>query len=96
MNAGGPLPLDEDLFWRKGLRVGRLLDGPWPIVIICVVGFQLFAAPKLPSIARSLGQSVRIIRSEVREMKNDGNPGPGTGSPTPDDSASQARAKDPA
>jgi sec-independent protein translocase protein TatA len=52
--------------------VGRLFDGPWPIVIIIVVALLLFAAPKLPAMARSLGQSMRIIRSEVKEMKNDG------------------------
>jgi sec-independent protein translocase protein TatA len=52
--------------------VGRLFDGPWPIVIIIVVALLLFAAPKLPAMARSLGQSMRIIKSEVREMKNDG------------------------
>ncbi|MDQ0075746.1 sec-independent protein translocase protein TatA [Arthrobacter oryzae] len=34
----------------------------------------LFAAPKLPAMARSLGQSMRIIKSEVKEMKNDGKP----------------------
>jgi len=32
----------------------------------------LFAAPKLPGMARSLGQSMRIFKSEVREMKKDG------------------------
>jgi sec-independent protein translocase protein TatA len=52
--------------------VGRLFDGPWPIVIIIVVALLLFAAPKLPAMARSLGQSMRIIKSEVKEMKNDG------------------------
>lgn len=52
--------------------MGRLFDGPWPIVIIIVVALLLFAAPKLPAMARSLGQSMRIIRSEVKEMKNDG------------------------
>lgn len=52
--------------------MGRLFDGPWPIVIIIVVALLLFAAPKLPAIARSLGQSMRIIKSEVKEMKNDG------------------------
>jgi len=54
--------------------VGRLFDGPWPIVIIIIVALLLFAAPKLPAMARSLGQSMRIIRSEVKEMKNDGKP----------------------
>ncbi|MET4591734.1 Sec-independent protein translocase subunit TatA [Arthrobacter sp. 754] len=52
--------------------MGRLFDGPWPILIIVVVALLLFAAPKLPAMARSLGQSMRIIRSEVKEMKNDG------------------------
>ncbi|GAA5199234.1 MULTISPECIES: Sec-independent protein translocase subunit TatA [Arthrobacter] len=54
--------------------MGRLFDGPWPIVIIIIVALLLFAAPKLPAMARSLGQSMRIIRSEVKEMKNDGKP----------------------
>ncbi|CAM3054599.1 twin arginine translocase protein A [Arthrobacter ulcerisalmonis] len=54
--------------------MGRLFDGPWPIVIIIVVALLLFAAPKLPGMARSLGQSMRIIKSEVKEMKNDGKP----------------------
>ncbi|GAB4100048.1 Sec-independent protein translocase subunit TatA [Sinomonas halotolerans] len=52
--------------------MGRLFDGPWPIVIIIIVALLLFAAPKLPGMARSLGQSMRILKSEVKEMKNDG------------------------
>jgi sec-independent protein translocase protein TatA len=52
--------------------VGRLFDGPWPIVIIIIVALLLFAAPKLPAMARSLGQSMRILKSEVKEMKKDG------------------------
>jgi sec-independent protein translocase protein TatA len=51
--------------------MGRLFDGPWPILVIIVVALLLFAAPKLPTMARSLGQSVRILRSEVEEMKNE-------------------------
>ena len=51
--------------------MGRLFDGPWPIIIV-VVALLLFAAPKLPAMARSLGQSVRILRSEVKAMKADG------------------------
>ena len=75
--------------------MGRLFDGPWPIVIIIIVGLLLFAAPKLPSIARSLGQSVRIIRSEVREMKNDGKPESGKGSPVPGDTVGQSGSRTP-
>ncbi|WP_125611997.1 Sec-independent protein translocase subunit TatA [Specibacter cremeus] len=52
--------------------MGRLFDSPWAIAIIVIVVVLLFAAPKLPGMARSLGQSMRIIKSEVKEMKNDG------------------------
>ena len=49
------------------------LEG-WHLIIIIVLALVLFAAPKLPGMARSLGQSMRIFKSEVREMKKDGNP----------------------
>jgi len=32
----------------------------------------LFGAKKLPDSARSLGKSMRIFKSEMREMKEDG------------------------
>ncbi|MCB5293736.1 Sec-independent protein translocase subunit TatA [Arthrobacter sp. SO3] len=49
------------------------LEG-WHFIIIIVLALVLFAAPKLPGMARSLGQSMRIFKSEVREMKKDGAP----------------------
>lgn len=55
--------------------MGRMFDGPWPIVTIIVVALLLFAAPKLPVMARSLGQSMRILKSEVNDMKNDARAG---------------------
>jgi sec-independent protein translocase protein TatA len=51
------------------------LEG-WHLIIIIVLALVLFAAPKLPGMARSLGQSMRIFKSEVREMKKDGTPEP--------------------
>ena len=49
---------------------GRLADSPITIILILVVVLLLFGAPKLPGMARSLGQSMRIFKSEVKEMKN--------------------------
>ena len=41
----------------------------WAIIIIVIL--VLFALPKLPKIARSLGESTRIFKSEMRQMKKD-------------------------
>jgi sec-independent protein translocase protein TatA len=43
----------------------------WHILIIIVLAIVLFGAPKLPGIARSVGQSLRIFRSEVRQLKEE-------------------------
>ena len=42
------------------------------IIIILVVLVLLFGAKRLPDAARSLGRSMRIFKSEVKEMGNDG------------------------
>lgn len=49
--------------------MGRLLSEPWVIGTIVVLAVLLFSAPKLPSMARSLGQSMRILRSEMRDAQ---------------------------
>ncbi|MDR6972699.1 twin-arginine translocase TatA/TatE family subunit [Leifsonia shinshuensis] len=38
----------------------------WHAVLILAVVLLLFGAPKIPALARSLGQSMRIFRSEVK------------------------------
>lgn len=49
------------------------LEG-WHIVIIVVLAILLFGAPKLPGLARSVGQSLRIFKSEVRQLKDEDAP----------------------
>ena len=51
--------------------MGKLFDNPMFIVLILLVIVLLFGAPKLPGMARSLGQSMRIFKSEVSEMRGD-------------------------
>lgn len=46
--------------------------GPGHLLIIVALIVLLFGAPKLPALARSLGQSMRIFKSEVKTMKDDG------------------------
>ena len=42
---------------------------PWHWLILIGVGVLLFGAKKLPDAARSLGKSMRIFKSEVRELQ---------------------------
>lgn len=48
---------------------GRL--GAPEIILILVVIILLFGAKKLPDMARSLGKSARILKSEAKAMKKD-------------------------
>ena len=43
----------------------------WHIVILVVLVLLLFGAPKLPQLAKSMGQSMRIFKSEVKTMRDE-------------------------
>ena len=45
--------------------------GPTELIIIAVVLILLFGSKKLPDAARSIGRSMRIFKSEVKELNND-------------------------
>jgi sec-independent protein translocase protein TatA len=51
--------------------IGDLFDSPWKILIVAVVIIVLFGSKKLPSAARSLGQSMRILKKEVQGLHED-------------------------
>lgn len=55
--------------------LGRLFDSPMTILIIAIVIVLLFGAPKLPMMARSLGQSMKILKSEVGDLKTNNSSG---------------------
>jgi sec-independent protein translocase protein TatA len=42
---------------------------PWHWLILLAVAVVLFGAKKLPDAARSLGKSMRIFKSEIRELQ---------------------------
>ena len=42
---------------------------PWHWLILLAVAVLLFGAKKLPDAARSLGKSMRIFKSEIRELQ---------------------------
>ena len=51
--------------------IGDLFDSPWKILIIALVIIMLFGSKKLPHAARSLGQSMRILKREVQGLHED-------------------------
>lgn len=44
---------------------------PWHLLILLLIILVLFGGKKLPEAARGLGRSMRIFKSEVKEMKDD-------------------------
>ena len=68
--------------------IGDLFDSPWKILIVALVIVVLFGSKKLPSAARSLGQSMRILKKEVQGLHED------EAEPRPSDA--QAAAQPPA
>lgn len=47
---------------------------PWHIVVLVLLVLLLFGAGKLPSLARNLGKSMRIFKTEVEELRGDDKP----------------------
>ena len=51
------------------------MDIGWPeIAIIAVVVLVLFGSKKLPDAARSLGKSMRIMKTEIKGLHDDDEP----------------------
>jgi sec-independent protein translocase protein TatA len=51
--------------------ISDLFDSPWKILILAVVILVLFGSKKLPDAARSLGKSMRILKTEISELHDE-------------------------
>ena len=54
---------------------------PWHVIVILALVVLLFGSRKLPDAARSVGQSLRIFKSEMKAAKDDGAAAPTTQQP---------------
>ncbi|MBK8469402.1 MAG: Sec-independent protein translocase subunit TatA [Candidatus Phosphoribacter sp.] len=66
----------------------NLFREPSHFIVVLLLLVLLFGWKKLPDMARSVGRSMRIFKSEVTEMKNDGKdgkPSPAAGDTVPGD-----------
>ena len=50
--------------------------GFWQLLILVALVVVVFGAKRLPDAARSLGRSLRILKSEAAALKNDGRSAP--------------------
>ena len=57
--------------------------GPGHWAVLAVAMILLFGAKKLPDAARSLGKSLRIFKSELHELQNEGTSEMPVVAPTP-------------
>jgi sec-independent protein translocase protein TatA len=48
-----------------------LFDKPWLILVIVILFIVMFGSRKLPGAARSLGQSMRILKKEMSGLHED-------------------------
>ncbi|MDT0442909.1 Sec-independent protein translocase subunit TatA [Streptomyces johnsoniae] len=63
--------------------------GPWQILLVGLLVLLIFGAKRLPDTARSLGKSMRILKSETAAMKKEGDSSGKDGQAPPDTTTSQ-------
>ena len=51
---------------------------PWHVIVLLVVVLLLFGAKRLPDLAKSVGQSLKIFKSEIKDLTDDDPPKPST------------------
>lgn len=44
---------------------------PWHWIVLAVVLLLVFGSKKLPDMARSIGQSMKIFKKEIKELSED-------------------------
>lgn len=62
----------------------------WQWLLILAVILLLFGAAKLPALAKSVGQSARVFKGEMKAMKEDDKPSVDSPAPVADRTATTA------
>ena len=68
---GPPRPAVRVSWLATTKRSGHGSLGGWEIVILLVVVVALFGAKRLPDMARSIGQSARVFKGEMKGLRDD-------------------------
>lgn len=70
-----------------------IFDSPWQLVVVLLVVVVIFGSKRLPDAARGLGRSLRIFKSEVKQMQEESKPSGGAQSSTANASPADSPAK---
>jgi sec-independent protein translocase protein TatA len=62
------------LYLRSELEESIMGPHGWQWLLILAVILLLFGAAKLPALAKSVGQSARVFKGEMKAMKEDDKP----------------------
>ena len=65
----------------------------WHFILLLVVIILVFGVNKLPQIAKSLGQSAKVLKKEMKELQDDVPPEALEGTAASDDSGAAGAAK---
>lgn len=49
---------------------------PWHIIVLILVIVLIFGSAKLPELAKSIGQSLKIFKKEMKDLNEDDTPKP--------------------
>jgi sec-independent protein translocase protein TatA len=74
--------------FRNGLQF-------WHIIVLLLVVLLLFGSNRLPDVARSVGKSMKILKEEVKDLRDEPASAP-TPTPTPGAAAAPATPPSPA
>ncbi|TNC16569.1 Sec-independent protein translocase subunit TatA [Georgenia sp. 311] len=77
--------------WRRAVRTPSL----WAIIVLVIVVLVLFGARRLPDVAASVGKSLKIFKSEIKDLTadDDAPAAAPTASQTPGSHATVARGE---
>ncbi|NLP86096.1 Sec-independent protein translocase subunit TatA [Microbacterium sp. CFH 90308] len=66
----------------------------WHLLIVLLVILLLFGAAKLPALAKSMGQSARVFKGEMKAMKEEDKPADAASSTTVESTSASAPRTD--
>lgn len=83
--------------------MGRLFEHPAALIVLLIIVLLLFGAKRLPDLASGIGQSLRIFKREVNDLRDDEKPAaqppvvtpPSAPAPAPTQAAAPAPAEPP-